>query len=279
MIKATEEDRAAIEAFLSARIATSMFPFSNLRRHGMQGGHPRAVSFWLRWQDGAICDVLAQSEEGMLFPQCPTRPWGEIAAVLDGHGVKGILGEASQVADLRAALRLPGEPALDTVEPLYQLALPDLRMPDAADMTLHKLEAAPLDVLHQWRRDYCIESLAYATADAGPQAVKDIESYIAQDSHRVLMRQDVPVAMTGFNASLPETVQIGGVYTPPALRNRGYARTALALHLAEAAQNGVKDAVLFAANRAASKAYEAIGFQQMGSFAVAIYDTPMIVHV
>jgi len=39
MIRATETDRPAIEAFLNAHAATSMFPLSNLANHGMNGGH------------------------------------------------------------------------------------------------------------------------------------------------------------------------------------------------------------------------------------------------
>ena len=84
--------------------------------------------------------------------------------------------------------------------------------------------------------------------------------------------------MTGFNAVLPEHVQVGGVYTPPEGRNRGYARRAVAIHLAEARASGVRHAVLFAASAAAARAYEAIGFQRDGSFALALYDTYQVIH-
>jgi predicted GNAT family acetyltransferase len=80
--------------------------------------------------------------------------------------------------------------------------------------------------------------------------------------------------VAGFNATLPEIVQIGGVYTPAALRGKGYARRAVALHLAEARAAGVARAVLFAANDAAARAYQAIGFRRADPFTLFLLATP-----
>ena len=82
-----------------------------------------------------------------------------------------------------------------------------------------------------------------------------------------------PVAMTGFNARLPEIVQVGAVYTPPLLRNKGYARLAVALHLAEARETGTRHAVLFAASDAAARAYQAIGFLPTFAFALVLFSS------
>ena len=37
-----------------------------------------------------------------------------------------------------------------------------------------------------------------------------------------------PVSLSAINASLPDIVQLGGIYTPPDLRGRGYAKAAVA---------------------------------------------------
>lgn len=279
MIRATAEDVPAIKDFLKAHITTSMFPLTNLINYGMAGGHPRAVSFWVRWQAGQITDVLCLSDEGMIFPQCPTAPWADVAVVLHGTKVKGLLGHGAQVQGLRGALGLPTLAALDTVEPLYQMSLSDLTMPDGDGFVLSPLSQLPLSLAEQWRAAYAVEALGVPVADAGAQAKRDVSGYLARDSHRVLLKKDGdPVAMTGFNATLPDIVQIGGVYTPRELRSRGYARKAVAMHLAQARSNGAKNAVLFAANAAAEKAYQAIGFRQTGQFAMTIYDNPQVVH-
>lgn len=278
MIVAVAEDRPAIEAFLTRYITTSMFPLSNLRRYGMAGGHPRAMRFWLRWQAGALVDVLGVSEEGMVFPQCPTSPWGDVKVVLYGHSVKGILGDAAQVAALRTVLGLSGDPGLDKAEPLYALSLDDLVMPDLAGFRLVPLKDAPRALVVGWRRAYLEEVLPMPGEDSAMTAVKDIVGYLEADTHRVLYEGDTPVAMTGFNAVLPEAVQIGGVYTPPALRARGYARRAVALHLAQAQAAGTKTAGLFAASPQACKAYEAIGFRRTGDFRILIYQEPQVIY-
>ena len=77
--------------------------------------------------------------------------------------------------------------------------------------------------------------------------------------------------MTGLNAELPEAVQVGGVYTPPGMRGRGYARAAVALHLDQARRTGIPRAVLFAASDAAARAYTAIGFRPAGRMAMILF--------
>ncbi|MEL6685499.1 MAG: GNAT family N-acetyltransferase [Pseudomonadota bacterium] len=278
MIRATLQDQPAIEAFLKQHIATSMFPLANLHRYGMSGGHPRAMQFWVRWQNGKITDLLPLSEEGGLFPQCPNRPWGQVKTVLAGATVKGMLGDAGQIAELREVLRLPPQGGLDQEEPLYQLALADLQMPDCDGFSLRPLADAPRDLINAWRCAYLQEGLAMPGEDPVQKAQDDVDNYLAADSHRVLYQADTPVAMTGFNAVLPEAVQVGGVYTPPADRSRGFARRAVALHLAEARAAGVTDAILFAASPQASKAYEAIGFTRIGAFTILFYETPQVIY-
>ena len=84
------------------------------------------------------------------------------------------------------------------------------------------------------------------------------------------------VAMTSFNARLPEMVQVAGVYTPPALRSRGYAQCVVAGHLIAARTAGVKRATLFtrAANLAAQAAYRGIGFNSIGDYALIVFAEP-----
>ncbi len=279
MILATQADRPAIEAFLNDHIATSMFPLSNLRRHGMAGGHDRAVRFWVKWQAGALTDVLTVSEGGFVFPNCPNAPWQEARVVLAGTQITGLLGHGAQVASLRQVLALPDPAGVDTVEPLYRLPLADLLLPDLTGFTLGPLSNAPRELVVGWRRTYLEEVFPMPGEDFQMRAEEDIKAYAALDSHRVLYQDGVPVAMTGFNAVLPEAVQIGGVYTPAVLRNRGLARRAVAMHVAEARKNGVRDAVLFAASTQAARAYEAIGFTRVGDFSVVLFKEPQVVHV
>ncbi len=79
------------------------------------------------------------------------------------------------------------------------------------------------------------------------------------------------VATTAFNAQIPEMVQVGGVYTPPASRGRGYARCVVAGSLLDARADGTADrAILFTPNPAAARAYEAIGFRRISDYALVM---------
>ncbi|KJZ18030.1 GNAT family N-acetyltransferase [Loktanella sp. S4079] len=279
MIPATETDRPALEAFLTDHIATSMFPLSNLRKHGMQGGHPRAVNCWVNWKAGQVTDVLTISEEGFVFPQCPNHPWSTVRAILDGRPIQGIIGDAVQVAGLQRALGWRDPAAVSKVEPLYHLHLSDLRLPDCSEFTLRDLSTAPIETVLQWREAYLNEVLKVPGEDTAAKARHEIEGYLQAGTHRVLFQGDTAVAMTGFNAQVPGVVQVGGVYTPPELRGRGLARRAVGLHLQEAGEAGVQEAILFAASTNAARAYEAIGFRQIGEFAIVINEHPQVVHV
>nr|WP_255698914.1 GNAT family N-acetyltransferase [Yoonia sp. I 8.24] len=264
---------------MTKHIATSMFPLSNLRDHGMAGGHPRAVTFWVRWNAGKITDVVTITDEGFAFPQCPTMPWGDVQVVLAGQALTGILGDAGQVAALRHALGWTAPADIDEIEPLYQLKLAELRLPDCTGYALRPLAEAPSDTLQTWRVAYLNETGVYPGESPEVTAKKQIAAYIQRDSHRALYRGNQPIGMTGFNAQLPQVVQIGGVFTPDEFRGQGVARRAVGLHLKEAREYGVKDAILFAASDTAARAYEAIGFENIGAFAMMIYKGPQVIHV
>jgi predicted GNAT family acetyltransferase len=93
----------------------------------------------------------------------------------------------------------------------------------------------------------------------------------------ILERQGEPVAMSGFNTAIAEAVQVGGVYTPPALRRRGYGRCVVAASLLDARAEGVSQAILFTgeANLPAQRVYTALGFEPIGDYRLVILRDPI----
>jgi RimJ/RimL family protein N-acetyltransferase len=267
-------DQPDIAALLRRQTAAAMFPLANLTAHGLAPGgfasdHVHALRIWV------IDDtsVIALTQGGMLLPLLAGTPdLSALRLAMAGMPVTGAVGPAASVRPLLAALGLAHEPAQeDRDEPGFTLDLVNLRIPDLPGAVLVPATRDHRDRLIDWRTTYHTEVLGTPPDKARNRAATDIDRYTAQDSHRLLLHHGQLVAMTGFNAVLPDIVQVGGVFTPPALRRRGYARTAVALHLAEARSKGVARAVLFAANAAAARAYQAIGFQPFQDFALVQY--------
>jgi len=182
------------------------------------------------------------------------------------------------VRPVLSALGLTGLPMrLDEDEPGFSLDLSALRLPEMPGSILVPASDTPRDLLIDWRAAAIVETQGMSQAKAPAHAAMEVSGFLARDSHRVLLLDGTPVAMTGFNAVLSDIVQVGGVYTPPAFRSRGFGRQAVAMHLAEARAAGVGRAVLFAANAAAARAYRALGFVPGPGMSLVLFSSPATV--
>lgn len=271
------EDVPALAGFFSQHLESSMFLLGNLEAFGLDGTSDHACRYWV-W-DTPEQGVFARSQAGMVMMQAPDRSLADLRAAGDliaGHTVSGVIGDAAQVARFVQAVDWPKTFMMDVDEPGYTLDLADLVVPpSAAEADLRPLAALDTALAENWRHGYVIELGMVAPHLARAQAVRDIAHYRARDTHRVLFIEDRPVAMTGFNSIAGDAVQIGGVWTPPELRGNGYARAAVALHLAEARATGTCQSVLFAASPIAARAYEAIGFRRCFDFGWRLYSDPI----
>lgn len=269
MRRATEHDRDDILACLMARPELAMFPLNNLLHHGMTGGHPHAVTMWITRQGDAIRDVLTLTGSGMVMPYLPSGDLALAARMLEGAEVAGFVGPRDWVRGLESILNLNSPRILDADEPHFLLETRDLVLPDGPGRIV-PLADAPADVIRDWMLDYQLTALGTPRAQAAERVRLSYDHYLAQQSHVALMDGAAPLAMTGFNAQVPGMVQIGGVYTPPDLRGLGHARRAVALHLLA---SGAQRATLFSASEQAARAYRALGFRQIGAWALVLLQT------
>lgn len=263
---ATETDRAAILDCLLPQAERAMFPLHNLLHHGFGSSHPLSVTMWLAQADGRLSDVLTLTGNGMLMPFLPSGNFAACRNALSGREVSGLVGPRDWVRGLEAALALRGARSLDHDEPHFLLDTADLVVPEGPGRIV-PLADAPAEVIKDWMLDYQVATLGTPPRQAPERVRQSYANYIDRQSHVVLMEGAAPLAMTGFNAQVPDIVQVGGVYTPPELRGRGLARRALALHLRA---NGARRATLFSAGAAAARAYRALGFRQIGDWALVL---------
>jgi RimJ/RimL family protein N-acetyltransferase len=259
---------------------TSMFLRSNLRDFGIGNTEtPYAMRYFLREKGGAIQGVAAVANSGSLMMQA-TEGLVEICDYMqsvlpDDTVYMGILGDSAQARIMREAFGLKDAPTtMDDVEPLFSLELENLIIPPSNGAILRKPEKQDVPMLNEWGYDYFVETGLREAGDEVRETVKDdVARRIEAMKLRLLVHNGKPVAQTGFNAVLPDSVQIGGVYTPPEFRCNGYGRLAVALHLEEVRKSGVKQAILFSANEYASRAYRGIGFEQIGHYTLTMFAT------
>ena len=104
-----------------------------------------------------------------------------------------------------------------------------------------------------------------------------VERSVGERRTWVLEDQGALVATSGFNTAIREAVQIGGVYTPPKYRRRGYARAVVAASLLDARAEGAETAILFTGhdNVPAQRAYTALGFCHIGAYRLLMLHEPV----
>lgn len=277
--KLSFEDEYRLESFLSRHPETSMFLRSNLRNSGIEykSNIPYQGEYFACCNSlGEIQGIIAHYWNGNIMMQCPdVIALKELFHYFKSHysrPICGILGDEIQAKIVIDLLEISSSSfALNAIDGLYQLSLSEMSVPNHVYQLKNARYCAP-DLLKRWLTDYHIEALG---ADlSNPLSIDSINNAIneASDSDDlwILAHNGLPLSLCGFNASLPDIVQIGPVWTPVEYRNQGYARAIVALCLLEAKKNGVKQAILFTNNLAAERAYLSIGFKKIGEYRLAI---------
>ncbi|MHC0054240.1 GNAT family N-acetyltransferase [Actibacterium sp. D379-3] len=280
--QAGQTDVPALAAFLQVHADRAMFLRGGLMQFGIGTvDQPFAYRFWLAEGPEGLLAVMGLTNNGYLNvigPQAGPDIWSGFAQALAGEPCVGLNGPAPEVAAARAALGLLHKRTLlDDEDPHFALDLVDLRIPGGVG-ELRSMQAGDKALVTGWRWAFDQESLgAPATPASQAEAEDRAERLIADGQGRLLWDGHTPLAMTAFNAELPDMVQIGSVFTPSPLRGRGHARRAVALHLQEARARGVTRAILFAASDSAARAYAAIGFSRIGRYALVGFETPQVI--
>ncbi len=275
-------DEAALDTFLVRHADTSMFLRSNARSAGLTDrGQPMQATYVAALDGGRIAGVAAHCWNGMVLVQAPEGAHAAAAAReavrRSGRTVTGFSGPWHQVVAARAALGLGAAPTTkNSRDELYVLDLARLVVPPAlasGELRCRHPTEAELALLVHWRVRFAVEALgATEGPDLQQASTDDVRLQHERGTDWLLLAGAAPVSYSVFNAMLPDIVQIGGVWTPPEFRGRGYARSVVAGSLLAARKQGVARAVLFAdpANAAARRAYLFLGFRVVGEYGLVL---------
>jgi GNAT superfamily N-acetyltransferase len=279
------EDAPAFETFLAPRADSSLFLLANARQAGFSDrGQPFEGTYAGAFENDHLVAVAAHFWNGFLAVQAPEHLEAVLEKALEasGRAVAGLTGPHEQVVEARRALGAADWPAaVEAPEGLFGLDLSDLQVPEplaSGAARCRRPHDHELGLLCAWRAAYRREALSEPEGGENTIAAgDDIRALHAAGSHFVLeaLGADGPVSYSAFNARLPEIVQVGGVWTPPVERGKGFARAVVAGSLLEARDQGVVRAVLFTESPAARRAYEALGFQRLGEYGLVVFIRPV----
>jgi uncharacterized protein len=270
----------SLERFLDRIPESSLVLISNSRIAGLEDHGLFFEGTYAAFFEGdEITGVAALYWNGMAFLQAPKNGGSLVRAALNASGrrLTGLAGPWDQVQQAADDLGIDSDSCKKFErEVLFSVNLDFLKIPDM--ITMHRVTCRhPLDrelpTLFNWRMAYSRECLHMEEGDppAGEtwQLVRQLQK---DDNHWVLDTGNGIVATSLFNAVLPGIVQVGGVYTLPEYRNKGYARSVVAGSLREAKHRGAGRAVLFTGREmvAVGKAYNALGFEPIGEYGLVI---------
>jgi RimJ/RimL family protein N-acetyltransferase len=275
-------DEAAVENFLALHADSSVFLRANLQAAGLvYNGKSLEGVYVGAFDAGALIGVAAHYWNGALILQAPEHAGilAGAAAEASGRIIVSLLGPWAQLCAARTALDATEWPTSHASrEVLFRLPLTDLRVPAAlaaGSLTCRRSRPSDLEWLADWRMAYLAEALGVAdTPDNRARHLPMLRLSHETGDLFVLEENGCALSTCAFNAQAGDRVQIGGVWTPPEWRNRGYAQAVVAGALLLARDSGSAIAVLFTGenNSAAIRAYQKIGFAAVGDYGLVFFD-------
>ena len=280
-----EGDEDALKAFLIPRLDSSLFLYGNMLAAGLgDTGERYSGTYAAAIENGRIAAVASHFWNQTMVLQSPAhlKVLMKMARQVSGRPLRRLVGPNDQVVQAIDLLDLTAaDLQMDEEENLYSLPLTELITPDLltrGDAEGRRIKSGDLELVSRWRTGYFRElHLEDDSSELRDIARRNVLSEIASGRTWILEVRGEPVACTSFNAlvrdeGVASVVQVGGVYTPPELRGRGYGRSAVAASLLDARSEGYEKSVLFTGigNIAAQRAYLALGFRLVGSYRITV---------
>ncbi len=135
--------------------------------------------------------------------------------------------------------------------------------PRPASGELRLAEARDRSLLIAWMEEFVSESGIVGSS----QSAAMIDSRMRREG-MVVWDDGQPVSMVGVTPEVAGVVRIGPVYTPPALRRRGYAGSAVAAASRRALTRGARQCMLYTDldNPTSNKIYAEVGYRRIGDW-------------
>lgn len=248
---AAEPVRMSVIASVTDGLVADPARYANPRWWAGSDGSGRVVAAFMRTPPFPLHVAVATEPQAVALAE-------HLAA--EGFTLPGVGGGRRPVEAFRDTwVRLTG----GTARTMMQLGVFDLVVPPRVpfDVTGHYRHARQdeLELVSTWAQDF---------ADAvheTPRPAPRLDSHVAAGRVGFWVDGAEPVSMAYASASNGGVTRVSGVWTPPALRGRGYASGLVAALSRERMEAGER-CMLFTdlSNPTSNKIYEAIGYRRIG---------------
>lgn len=265
-------------SFLSRYEESSQFLINNLREHGPAlTDHHNSGNFKAIRKDGKIAAVFCLTRRGNLFVQSQVSTPDIILDALQSEAVplRSFLGEWSSIEPVYKLFktRAPSySPSYEGKDILYSYQLSNADNKLRHDPRVRHLRSQDFSQWLEFSRAYRAE-LSMPEDLTEEQQRKSFESQIANGAWWGLFEGEKLLSRTALNSKGEKIGQVGGVFTPRELRQRGYAKATM-FHMLKDCRDlhGHVKSILFTGETdiAAQKLYESMGYGRIGDFALIL---------
>lgn len=264
MIPCSEQDRAAIFAYLAKEPEMNLFFYGDIENCGVDQDPVHVYA--LPGSGGWDCLLLQYFENYVIYSQRETYDAAAVAAFLQGREVDCISGKRELVEQL-----CPHYPAW-RLKPTYlsrcSAVAPGCCPPLPQNAEVRPLAEADLEAL----TDLLLGIEEFADSFKGPSAREkclrsNLENLRTGLIHGVF-EDGLLAAAAQTAAANSQSAMVVGVATLPRCRGKGYASAAVAALCSASFAQGKKFLCLFYENPAAGRIYRRVGFVEIGQFAM-----------
>lgn len=266
-------DEHALDIFLQRHWTTSVPLRAKLKAGGFEDqGQPNQGTYFAAWEGATIVGVAVHYTDDVVELQAP-RALNQIVrgvVAASNRAVAAIQGPWPQVEAAVAALGLKRDKMVGKAQIVSTLDLARMLTPDLIKRGQVKVRAATsadLEKLLPWYAASSAENNGLVPSSDNARA--PLEQKINTEAV-FIAETDRPVAMACFDVWYGDAVKIGAIYTPPAAKDNGFARAAVAGALLVAQGRGIARAVILCDKNdaAAQRAFGAIGFTTLSDYGV-----------
>lgn len=253
---------------------TSMFLLGNLDEHGpYKTNHQNSGNFYQIVDNGTVCGVFCLANRGNLLIEIDKMPdYGFILKFINENEdveITGVIGEYQVSLKVWNSLKelIPAvSENFSSKEILYSLSLDSGEYADVVGGNI--FERDEFESYSDMTSEFYAES-GMEDSSTPQQRLERFNHYLNTKSLWNYKCNGEIVSMANLNSMLVDIAQVGGVYTPPKHRSKGFSKQCVRKLIHDCKSSlGISTIILFTGsnNLSAQKVYESVGFKRIGHY-------------